>query len=166
MSGTGKSTLIAELAARGHRAVDLDCDEFSEWAGVEPGHDSAPGSSVLPDRDWIWREDRVRDLLARDEGEALFVSGCAANMTVFLPRFDDVVLLHAPADVIVERLAGRTGGEYGARSAEVSRVRELIESVEPMLRRIATHELDTSGCLEDVVAAVLKLASEDRRPEL
>jgi adenylylsulfate kinase-like enzyme len=31
MSGTGKSTLIGELAARGYKAVDADCDEFSEW---------------------------------------------------------------------------------------------------------------------------------------
>ena len=30
MSGTGKSTLISELAARGYKAVDVDCDEFSE----------------------------------------------------------------------------------------------------------------------------------------
>ena len=31
MSGTGKSTLISELAARGYKAVDADCDAFSEW---------------------------------------------------------------------------------------------------------------------------------------
>lgn len=162
MSGTGKSALIAELASRGHRAVDLDCDEYSEWVDVEPGGDGLPGSAVRPDRDWLWREDLVCDLLARDEGEVLFVSGCAANMGVLLPRFDDVVLLHAPADVIVQRLAARTGDEYGARPGEVSRVLGLVQTVEPLLRRAATHELDTSGCVEDVVAAVLKLASGGR----
>jgi predicted ATPase len=35
MSGTGKSTLIGELAARGYKAVDLDADEWSEWVDVE-----------------------------------------------------------------------------------------------------------------------------------
>jgi hypothetical protein len=30
MSGTGKSTVTSELAVRGYKAVDLDCDTFSE----------------------------------------------------------------------------------------------------------------------------------------
>jgi hypothetical protein len=36
-------------------------------------------------------------------------------MGPLLPRFDRVVLLSAPADVIVERLAARAHGEYGRR---------------------------------------------------
>jgi adenylate kinase family enzyme len=35
MSGTGKSSLIVELAARGYKAVDVDSDEWSEWVAVE-----------------------------------------------------------------------------------------------------------------------------------
>ncbi|WP_220198842.1 hypothetical protein [Ktedonospora formicarum] len=31
MSGTGKSAIICELAARGYKAVDVDSDEFSQW---------------------------------------------------------------------------------------------------------------------------------------
>ena len=31
MSGTGKSAIISELAARGYKAIDADCDEYSEW---------------------------------------------------------------------------------------------------------------------------------------
>jgi adenylate kinase family enzyme len=34
MSGTGKSMLISELAARGYKAVDLDTDEWSEWVPI------------------------------------------------------------------------------------------------------------------------------------
>jgi dephospho-CoA kinase len=34
MSGTGKTTVISELAASGYRAVDVDCDEFSQWVEV------------------------------------------------------------------------------------------------------------------------------------
>ncbi len=35
---------------------------------------------------------------------------------------------------------------------------ELITTVEPLLRRAACHEIDTSAPLEDVVAAVLPIA--------
>ena len=31
MSGIGKSTVIAALAARGYKAIDADADEWSHW---------------------------------------------------------------------------------------------------------------------------------------
>ena len=156
MSGSGKSTLVAELASRGYKAVDLDCDKYSEWVAVDEDTDVA-GSPVEPGRDWVWREDRVDALLSIEDADALLVSGCASNMGVFLPRFDHVVLLSAPADVITDRLGKRTNNAYGKRPDEVVRVLELIESVEPLLRGIAGHEIDTSAPLEDVMATLLWL---------
>src|SRR5436305_14519582 len=128
MSGTGKSTVINELAARGYKAVDADCDEFSEW--VEFTGDSSPfGSPVEVDRDWMWREDRIQDLLSTEDADVLFLSGCAENMRKFLSQFDHVILLSAPADVIVERLCARTGNSYGKRPDEIARVLGLVEKV-------------------------------------
>src|SRR6185437_11338163 len=98
MSGTGKSTVIGELAARGYKAVDADCDEFSEW--VECSDDSGSvGSPVDVGRDWVWREERIQDLLSTEDTDVLFLGGCAGNMRKFLPQFDQIVLLSAPADV-------------------------------------------------------------------
>ena len=37
MSGTGKSSVIHQLAAQCFEAVDLDSDEFSHWVEVLPG---------------------------------------------------------------------------------------------------------------------------------
>lgn len=156
MSGTGKSTLIGALAARGYRAVDADCDEFSEWA-ASTSDDGTLGSPVETGRDWVWREDRIQALLSTEDSEVLFLSGCAANMGKFLPQFDHVVLLSAPAEVIVERLATRTNNSYGQHPDEVARVLELIEVVEPLLRQAADCEIDTSASLEEVVATLLRL---------
>jgi shikimate kinase len=156
MSGTGKSTLISALAARGYKAVDADCDEFSEWVAVRSAAD-IPGSPVEPDRDWVWREDRIYELLSHEDADVLFLSGCAPNMGKFLPQFDHVVLLSAPAAVIVERLRTRTNNPYGKQPAEVARVLDLLETIEPLLRRAAGHEIDTSAALDDVVATVLQL---------
>jgi broad-specificity NMP kinase len=106
MSATGKSTLIAELAARGHHAVDLDHPDWSEY------HPAPEGDVV--EHDWVWKEDRVRDLLADDTtGRTLFISGCASNQPRFYPRFDEIVLLTAPPDVLIDRLATRTTNTYG-----------------------------------------------------
>jgi shikimate kinase len=156
MSGTGKSTVIDELAARGYQAVDVDSPEYSEWVEVPEGAVAA-GSPVEPGRDWVWREDRVQELLSTEGCELLFLSGCAMNMGKFLPQFDHVILLSAPAHVIVERLATRTNNSYGKHPDEVVRVLSLIDSVEPLLRRAAGHEIDTSAGLDEVVANVLRI---------
>jgi shikimate kinase len=145
MSGTGKSTLIRALAARGYKAVDTDSDEWSEWTQADDGPD------------WIWREERIERLLATEDVEALFVSGCKTNQGKFYPRFDHVVLLSAPAPLIVERLAARTDNPYGKHPDELARVLWHLETVEPLLRRGASLEIDTRAPLEEVVERVVGL---------
>jgi shikimate kinase len=154
MSGTGKSALVRALQASGRRAVDLDDPAWSEWVETP---DAAPGETVAPGRDWVWREDRVRELLTGDAGDDLFVSGCAPNMGGLLPHLDDVVLLTAPTDVLTARLAARTAGAYGSRPDEAARVLVLVETIEPLLRGIADHELDTSRPVDETLAALLAL---------
>jgi len=151
MSATGKSTLVRELAARGYRAVDLDHPDWSEFRTASGG----PGEE--PWQEWVWQEDRVRELLATDDAEVLFVSGCASNQRRFYPQLDHVVLLSAPTPVLIERLAARTTNDFGKRPEELARILGDIAAVEPRLRSGATLELDTSAPLEQVVSAVLGL---------
>lgn len=153
MSGTGKSAVVRALAARGHRAIDLDDDGWSAWAPA----DGDP-TGARPGHDWCWREDRVAALLAEATEGPLFVSGCAPNMTAFLPRFERVVLLSAPADVLVRRLATRAGNDYGRRPEELAAVLRNLREVEPRLRRVATHEVDATAPLQAVVDEVERVA--------
>ena len=157
MSGTGKSTVVQALAARGYKAVDADTDAYSHWVAAAE-HAEAAGSPVEADRDWVWREDRMQALLSTTDTGILFVSGCAPNMGKFLAQFDQVILLSAPAEVIVARLAARTNNAYGQQAGEVARVLDLIQTVEPLLRRAAGHEIDTRAPLAEVVGAVLRVA--------
>ncbi len=105
MSATGKSSVLAELAARGYKTVDTDYGGWTERAGDE----------------WLWREDRITTLLAREDAEVLFVSGAVRNQVGFYPRFDHVVLLSAPAEVMKERLRNRTNNPYGKDPYELAR---------------------------------------------
>jgi dephospho-CoA kinase len=156
ISGTGKSSVVSALADRGYLAIDLDDETYSEWVTVSDDS-STPGTPVEPDRDWVWREDRVQSLLTVELGEPLFLSGTSANMGKFLPRFDHIILLSAPEEVIVHRLASRVNNPYGKKPSEAARVISQIETVEPLLRKIADHEIDTCASLDKVVAIVLRL---------
>jgi shikimate kinase len=152
MSGTGKSTLIRELAARGYKAIDADADEWSEWVTVTGDPDP-----VREGQDWVWRADRIQRLLATEDAGVLFVSGCASNQGQFHAQFDHIVLLSAPTRVLAERLATRTTNPYGKHPDELARVLRHVHTVEPLLRRAASLEVDTSAPLDQVIEAILGL---------
>lgn len=163
LSGTGKSSVIRELSSRGYRAVDLDTEEYSQWIHQDTGRPASapePGEFPWDELDWVWREDRVYDLLSEKMFDPLFVSGTAINQGKFRQKFDAIILLSAPFEVIAERLARRAGNTYGASPADRDRVLEQIETVEPLLRNAADHEIDTSVPLDKVVDKILALTND------
>lgn len=121
MSVAGKSTLLAELARRGRRVVDTDHDGY-----------------VLPDG--TWDEPRIADLLAAHE--EIVVQGTVENQGRFRDRFDHVVLLSAPLEVLLARVVARTDNPYGSTPADREEIRRNHAEVEPLLRSGATLELD------------------------
>jgi broad-specificity NMP kinase len=149
MSGTGKSAALAELARRGHRVVDTD---YGDWAEDGPSFDGR-------EREKVWREDRIDALLRDHKDGVLFVSGCVPNQAKFYSRFDAVVLLSAPVEVILERVAVRDTNVYGKTDAERGLIVEDLTSVEPLLRAGATAEIDTRLSLGEVVDALERIAA-------
>jgi shikimate kinase len=157
MSGTGKSSAIERLIALGQEAIDADASEWSEWARV-PNPSEPPGSP--PALDWVWRESRMAALLDQPRDGALFVGGCAPNQGRFRDCFDRVVLLSAPEDVILDRIATRTTNSFGKSPAERSKILDDLRAVEPLLRAFADLEIDTGATpLDEVVAMLLALGA-------
>ena len=147
MSGTGKSACLDALRSRGYHAIDTDSDEWSVWVTQEDG---SP--------DWIWREDAIDALLDEYGNGQLFVAGCKTNQGRFYTRFDHVVLLSAPAEVILERVAKRTTNPYGKSVEEREEILRYLDDIEPRLRATATLEIDTTAPLVDVVDQLQRLA--------
>jgi shikimate kinase len=133
MSGAGKSTLLEGLAARGHLVVDTD---YGGW--------------VLADG--RWDAARMSDLLQREH--RLVVAGTVDNQAKFYGRFDHIVLLSAPLDVLLARVASRSTNPYGRDPAERLEIAHYVETVEPLLRQAATLELDGRAPASELVTAV------------
>jgi thymidylate kinase len=81
-----------------------------------------------------------------------------SNQGTFYPRFDAVVLLSAPADVILERVGSRETNEFGKSDAERDRILDDLAKVEPVLRAGAIAEIDTRVPLDEVVDALERIA--------
>jgi dephospho-CoA kinase len=148
MSGTGKSAALVELARRGHRVVDTDSNEWCEWVVDDDG---AP--------DWVWREDRIAALLAGDTEGVLFVAGCKTNQGRFYDDFDAVVVLVAPAEVLLERIAGRDTNDYGKRAVERALVLRHLAEVEPRLVASANDVVDATMPLAAVADTLEAIAA-------
>jgi len=140
MSGTGKSSVIAELAGLGYKAVDTD----DGWC--EP----------QPDGRQRWPEDAIYALLAAEDTGMLFVAGCEENQVKFHSQFDHIILLSAPVEVLTQRLAARTNNPFGKSGQEFRWFQEDLRKVEPLLRAIADREIDTTMPLSQVVRTILE----------
>ena len=142
MSGTGKSSLLDQLAARGYRTVDTDYGDYFHTV----------------DGERLWREDQVSALLDSTADEApgvLFIQGTTRNQVRFYPRFDHIILLSAPPEILAERLAARTTNPYGKDPAELAETLHYQQTVEPLLRASATLEVVTTVPVAQVAAIVL-----------
>jgi GNAT superfamily N-acetyltransferase len=143
MSGVGKSTLLAELRRRGRRTVETD---EGDWCGP----------------DGRWDEPRMTELLAA--GRDLVVCGTVENQGEFYDRFEHVVLLSAPLEVLLSRVTSRTTNPYGKTPAQRAEIERYLRSVEPLLRRGATLELDGRRPVGELADAVERLLVLDVRP--
>lgn len=152
MSGTGKSAALAELERRGHRVVDTDYGDWIEDVRL-------PDGSIEP----LWNEERIDALLSGHADGALFIVGTVANQGRFYPRFDAVVLLSAPLDVILERVATRESNPFGKTDTERDKIADDLAAFEPLLRAGATVEIDTRRPLGEVVDELEALAVRRRR---
>jgi shikimate kinase len=143
MSGAGKSTVLAELSRRGYRTVDTDYDGW-----------------LVPGGRW---DERRMDRLLIDE-PAVVVSGTVDNQGRFYDRFDHVVLISAPLAVLIERVAGRTNNPYGRTAAQRTEIEEFARTVEPLLRRTATLELDGRRPVSELADVIEALIGVDPAP--
>jgi shikimate kinase len=121
MSGAGKSTLLAAVARRGHCTLDTD---YGGWE-LADAH---------------WDEPRMSALLA--EHATVVVSGTAQNQALFYDRFEHVIYLYVPLEVLLDRVRSRTNNPYGKTADQQEDIARFVREVEPLIRRSATLELD------------------------
>ena len=149
MSGTGKSSVIERLQARGFTAIDTDYDDWCEVSISEGGYEC------------ILREDRLHELLKASSISSLFISGCSSNQTKFYKFFDHIVLFSASLEVILERTAQRSSNSYGKNEKERTEIIWNFEHIQPLLKKNANLEIDTAIMnIDEITDSLIKLATD------
>jgi broad-specificity NMP kinase len=147
MSDSGKSTVLTELRRHGHRVIDTDDPgwivETETDGGAEP----------------VWDLDQIKALIDAHRTGWLFIAGCVANQGAVYDRFDAVVLLSAPANVILARVADRAN-PFGSTAEDRTKIAYDLAAFEPLLRAGADCEIVTTAPVAEVVAALERAASD------
>lgn len=131
--------MLNELRRRGYLAIDTDYDGWE-----------------LPDG--TWGKQRMDRLLA--ENPALVVSGTVPNQVEFYDRFEHVVLLSAPLEVLLDRVVHRQDNPYGKTVEHQMDIQRYLGEVEPLLRRGASLALDGRRPVSELADTVQALLSD------
>jgi dephospho-CoA kinase len=119
VSGTGKSTLTAELNKRGLLAFDIDTvDGLCYWRNKETRdvahYEYGIGKDWLDAHEWICDQEKLEKLLNNQLG-SIVVPGLASNQNDFLNLFDKIFLLQCKEETFLYRLTTRDGDNLFAK---------------------------------------------------
>jgi hypothetical protein len=164
LSGTGKSSVLRELRARGYHARGVDEDGYADWINRvtgrpdrfphgEPGFDFHAWYAA---HYWVLSVRRI-SLLSRAAarlGQPVFLCGAASGDDVVWQRFARVIALVADERTIVRRLAARDN-EFGKTPEELADVLFWHAGFEAAYRGFGATIIDATKPLPQVVAEVL-----------
>ena len=81
----------------------------------------------------VWDLEQIKALIDDHRTGWLFIAGCVANQGAVYDRFDAVVLLSAPLDVILDRVDHRAN-PFGSTAQDQAKIANDLVAFEPLLR--------------------------------
>jgi AAA domain len=126
-SGSGKSSVAAELRRRGFVAYDTDAmPDVTGFDYAETGLPVPSGTGEishpidLTRLAWNWRVDRLQELLA--SADDVFICAITSNTVSLRHLFDLVYVLTLDGETLMERIRTRTDNDFGKHPREAAAV--------------------------------------------
>ena len=168
-SGTGKSTVRAELARRGYASFDTDEDGITVWRDRATGQEVAYPADAHYRDDWLehhgWMIDRSRveelALLSRDR--LVLLCGSVENENEVWDLFDWVVCLVLDEATLRERIATRTTNPFGQKPVELQAILSWNPLLEPSYQKGGAQIVNADQALSAVVDEILAAVDERSR---
>jgi len=160
ITGTGKTTILAELQKRGYMVVDLDATGMCRWKNKETNEITEYGPigrdyKWLTEHGWYCDTDILKKLLSCiREDKDVFVAVITENIEEVVDEFDKTFIFVADDGIIKERLDKRTNNHFAKKEEEQDFVlkhsRELLKKIKDFT------EIDANKNPTEIVDIVLK----------
>lgn len=160
ISGTGKSSVCAELTKRGYKAFDIEEGGLFVMLDKRTGKPFVDYNNYDTDKvkyhDWVCDEKKLRELMRKNKEGVTFYAGIASNTFELLPLFDKVILLMVRPELIRKRLSKRTNNDFG-RTVEVQdMVLREKDPWEKQMKEKGAIVIDANRSLAEVAEEIIR----------
>jgi adenylate kinase family enzyme len=164
LSGTGKSTVNAELKARGYESYDGDEDHLAQWynsdtrALVEVDIEECTPEFLLHHSRDISRE-IVEELASKAHNKPIFLCGAHENEGELQDLFAGVFGLVLDDETLKQRLATRTTNQWGKLPHELAYSLAFKKKWYDNCKRFRYITIDATQPTEAIVDQILERAN-------
>jgi len=166
VSGSGKTTIAAELHNRGYNAQNMDylpglCSWVNLATGLsEPDFQITSAADWEGKYDWQWNRQKLAEFLAEDG--TTFYCGSAGNQDQFFNLFDKVFLLKMNPELIRERiLNNEREHDYGKMPGEVEAIIGYHQDFQEKAMAARAITIDAGQPLAKIVDFILGESLQD-----
>lgn len=148
VSGTGKSSVCAELKKRGYQAIDGD-KELAYQGNPETGEKT----ESFTHQNHIWDVEKARETVADKSSDMAFFCGGSRNFDKFIDLFDEVFVLDIDAETLEKRLDARPEGAWGKSPEQRKLILQLHKTKEDIPSNATL--IDATKPLDEVIDEIL-----------
>lgn len=161
ISGSGKSTIITELAQKGHQTIDLDTSNTCIWVNKKTGEEAfyqeGAGPLWIEEHRWQVVPHKLVSLMSSfSEEKDIYVSGKVARkqLNEMVEIFDVIYLLKPHNTIIDERLSTRTSNvnNFAKTKEEIEVITKNRDKFEKACLEAGAISLENQGSLEEVIS--------------
>ncbi len=154
LSGTGKSSVCAELHRRGYIVIESD-EAFGFYGDPKTGLPTKERIQV----NWIWDRNKVNQAIGKSLDHDVFVCGGAMNQDEFLHHFKKVFCLYVDDETLKSRLLNRTNNDFGKHPEDLARQLEWNQGTVQYAKEKGHILIDATKPLGMVVDEILNHTS-------
>lgn len=163
LPGSGKSTVNAELKARGYESYDGDEDELADWFDHTGRVIKVEKKDVTPeflgDHYRGLPREVIENLAEKSKGKPIFVCNDPENEEELLDLFDQVFALLIDEGTMRYRLATRTNATWGKKPYEIEYSLAFKEKWYPLIRKYNYITIDATQATKSIVDQIFKRLS-------
>lgn len=163
IAGSGKSTVLNEIARRGYEVHDAD-EHLSFWSHKISGtkidasdHTLMTDPEFFEEHDWYIDKHGVASLAkqAKKADKTIFICGSVVNEEDVWNFFDKVFCLHVDNESLTDRLLNRTEKDFGKAEHELIHVLELNKKVPAKYGALGAIVIDATQSTEKIADEIL-----------